>query len=142
VVGDLPDSFIGASAGETRVAKLQVRASSRIATGGSKQHRRKNGIHHARRRRILIVARETGVNFVQQVAAVGVTPSSAGVVVAHEGVGEGALAEERRLRAENKSVGGVEAIPVQAEIEAVILGIAVVNFREQRPVQALPLCQN
>ena len=100
------------------------------------QNRRKHGIDHSGRRGILVVARKAGVNFVQQIAAIGVAPAGAGVVIAHESVGQRALAEKRSLGAEDKAVGRIEAVPVEAEIEAVVFRIAVIDLRKQRPVIA------
>src|SRR5262249_43464834 len=76
------------------------------------------------------------MQFVEQIAAVGMTPSGAGVVVADEGVRQSALAEKRGLAAQNESIRRIEAVPVQAEVEAIVLRVAVVNLGKQRPVVA------
>src|SRR5450432_1867168 len=86
VVGNLPYRFVGASAGKTGIAELKVAASAAVifASRGLQQDGWKRGIDHSGGCRVLVVAREAGVQFVEQIAAISVTPAGAGVVVAHE----------------------------------------------------------
>src|ERR1035438_3873903 len=122
VIGNLPGGFVCASARKSGIAELKV-GQIAFQIGGGKDRIDLPGGGGK-----LIVAGEAGVQFVEQITSPGVAPAGAGVIVAHKGISERALAEEGRLGAENKSVGRIEAIPVQAEVKAVVLGVAVIDF--------------
>ena len=100
VIRDLPQSLVGAAAGEARITQLKVCATSDVAAGGNQQNRREGRIDQTGRSGILVIARKGGVNLVQKIAAVSVAPAGADLIVANKGVSQGALSEERGLGAE------------------------------------------
>src|SRR5271165_1103589 len=122
VVGELPDGFVGAPARKPRVAELKVRNVPFQIRG------RINRIDHSGGRGKLIIAREAGVDFIQQIAAPGMAPAGAGVVIAHEGVGQSAPAEESSLRAEDEPVWRIEPVPVQTKVETVVFRVPVIDL--------------
>src|SRR5258708_33771080 len=76
------------------------------------------------------------MRFVQKLADVSMAPTGAGMIVAHEAVGQGADAEERRLTVHDHAARRVKTIPVQAQIEPVVLSIAIIDFGKKGPVVA------
>ena len=78
VIRYLPQSLVGAAAGEARIPQLKVRASSTgFAAGRNQQNRREGRIDRTGRSGILIIAGKGGVNLVQKIAAVSVAPAGA-----------------------------------------------------------------
>src|SRR5258706_2185486 len=62
------------------------------------------------------------------------TPSRASVVVANESTSQGAFSKQGSLISDDRAAGRIEPVPVQTEIEAVVLGVAIIDLRKQSPV--------